>query len=469
MKSERALNLDALRGFAILSMVLAGTIPYTGLPAWMYHAQLPPPDRTFNPNLPGLTWVDLVFPLFLFCLGAAIPLALNRRLHEQPLVKVLIHILERTFLLAFFAIFLFHVRPHIIDPQLPTRAWLLALLGFAIMFLLFVRLPDHWPLKLRLLLKIFAWAAAILLLSLIRFADGSGFSLYRSDIIIIVLCNVYFSGSLIWLFTRKRLLLRLGILGILLGIRLAQAEPGWVQWLWNFRPLPWLYKLYYHQYLFVVIPGTIIGEMLLNWRHQLKKSEAPLFNWSSSRAFFVTLDFLLIMIVNLIGLQSRLLIFNLFATLILLVSGWLLVKNGQTPTEQFLKQLFFWACYWIILGLIFEPYEGGIKKDHPTLSYYFVTTALSIFLLAAFTIFEILFKRPFWLKFLAGNGQNPMIAYVGFANFLWPVLALSGIAYYLDQLTAFSPWLGFIKGTIYTLIVASFVFWLSKNRVYWKT
>lgn len=468
MKSERALNLDALRGFAILSMVLAGTIPYTGLPAWMYHAQLPPPDRTFNPNLPGLTWVDLVFPLFLFCLGAAIPLALNRRLNEQPLSKVLIHILERTALLAFFAIFLFHVRPHIIDPQLPTRAWLLALFGFTLMFLLFVKWPQYWSLKLRILLKFLAWAAAIILLYKIRFADGSGFSLYRSDIIIIVLCNVYFSGSLIWLFTRNRLLLRLGILAILLGIRLAHAEPGWVQWWWNFSPFPWLYKLYYHQYLFVVIPGTIIGETLLNWRKQLKQFNVH-FNHPSWKSILIALNFILVVFVNLIGLQSRLLIFNLIATMLLLVSGWLLVRNAETPTEQFLRQLFLWACYWIILGLILEPYEGGIKKDHPTVSYYFVTTAHSIFLLAAFTIFEILFKRPFWLKFLAGNGQNPMIAYVGFANFLWPILALSGTAYFLDQWTASSPWLGFVKGCFYTLIVASGVYWLSKNKVFWKT
>ena len=62
---RRALSLDALRGFAILTMVLSGTVPYKGLPAWMYHAQLPPPDRVFNPNLPGLTWVDLVFPFLL--------------------------------------------------------------------------------------------------------------------------------------------------------------------------------------------------------------------------------------------------------------------------------------------------------------------------------------------------------------------------------------------------------------------
>lgn len=38
--------LDALRGLAILMMVLSGTIPFDGaLPGWMYHAQLPPPDH----------------------------------------------------------------------------------------------------------------------------------------------------------------------------------------------------------------------------------------------------------------------------------------------------------------------------------------------------------------------------------------------------------------------------------------
>ena len=31
-----------------------------------------------------------------------------------------------------------------------------------------------------------------------------------------------------------------------------------------------------------------------------------------------------------------------------------------------------------MLGLVFESYEGGIKKDHPTLSYYFITSGLAI-------------------------------------------------------------------------------------------
>ena len=72
---KRAFALDALRGFAILTMALSGYIPWGVLPSWMYHAQVPPPAHKFNPTIPGITWVDLVFPFFLFAMGAAIPRA----------------------------------------------------------------------------------------------------------------------------------------------------------------------------------------------------------------------------------------------------------------------------------------------------------------------------------------------------------------------------------------------------------
>jgi predicted acyltransferase len=64
---QRLESLDALRGFAILTMVLSGSIAFGGvLPGWMYHAQVPPPKHVFDPTHPGITWVDLVFPFFLF-------------------------------------------------------------------------------------------------------------------------------------------------------------------------------------------------------------------------------------------------------------------------------------------------------------------------------------------------------------------------------------------------------------------
>ena len=77
---QRAFALDALRGYAILTMVLSATIAGGILPAWMYHAQTPPPTHVFNPDIPGLTWVDLVFPFFLFSMGAAFPFSIGKRL-----------------------------------------------------------------------------------------------------------------------------------------------------------------------------------------------------------------------------------------------------------------------------------------------------------------------------------------------------------------------------------------------------
>ena len=77
--NNRAYALDALRGYAIITMVLSATIVTQVLPGWMSHAQTPPPDHIFNPSLPGITWVDLVFPFFLFAMGAAFPFSIGKR------------------------------------------------------------------------------------------------------------------------------------------------------------------------------------------------------------------------------------------------------------------------------------------------------------------------------------------------------------------------------------------------------
>jgi len=54
---RRAYALDALRGLAILGMILSGQLPFgqNALPAWMYHAQVPPPEHKWVATLPGIT------------------------------------------------------------------------------------------------------------------------------------------------------------------------------------------------------------------------------------------------------------------------------------------------------------------------------------------------------------------------------------------------------------------------------
>lgn len=495
---KRAYALDALRGFAILAMVLSGTIAYGILPAWMYHAQEPPPTHTYNPNLPGLTWVDTVFPLFLFSMGAAIPLAMSRRIDKgSSHIKILLSILKRGFFLGTFAIVLQHLRPQVINPnEAEAQKWWIALLGFLIISFMFVRLPNSWQPWLRRAVTLIAWSAAIVLLAYIRYPDAGkpGFSLYRSDIILIVLTNTAVFGSIAWLFTRSNLLLRLGCLGILLALRLSSTGNGWVDWLWSATPtigkykFDWIFRVEYLQYLFVVIPGSIIGDIILKWMQNrldndrlegesnfetdshlpqsLLVNQLP--TWDNSRFYIITFLMCVINFVLLYGLQSRLVWQTTLISTILCAAAWFLFSKPTTPTEKLLNNFYSWGLYWLAIGLIFEPYEKGIKKDPATMSYYFVTTGMAIFLLIALTIIIDIFNQKKWLCLLIDNGQNPMIAYVAFANFLWPILVLTGIDNLIIE-NSKTPFAGFLKGFGYTLFVACFVSLFTRLKIFWRT
>ncbi len=472
---KRATALDALRGFAILMMVLSGTIRYKILPAWMYHAQEPPPTHDFNANLAGLTWVDLVFPLFLFSMGAAIPLAFSRRISKGlSNLQLITLILKRGFLLGSFAILLQHLRPHIINSQdSDMTKWWLGLLGFLLLFLMFVRWPYSGKLaKYTKWITVAAWLATAILVFSIKYPDANkpGFSLERSDIILIALTNMAVFGSLVWLFTRKKLLVRLGLLGLLLALRLSATNPSWIASFWSYSPVPWIFQFDYLKYLFIVIPGTIAGDLILDWlRSSQNNLEESLVNKWKSRKFYLILGLMFsICLILLIGLQSRLVWQTTMISAILCIFGWFLFKNPISPTEKLLNNFYKWGVYWLMLGLLFEPFGGGIKKDPSTMSYYFVTTGMAFLVLIIFTIVVNIFNKEKYLQLLIDNGQNPMIAYVAFANLIWPILNLTGLENVIINYTN-SPLMGFIKGLISTLLIAYIVSFFTKKKLLWRT
>lgn len=465
---NRILSLDALRGFAILTMVLSGVIPYGVLPSWMYHAQIPPPTHTFSPDVPGLTWVDLVFPLFLFALGAAIPLALNRKIDKkESYLKIVFQIAERTFLLVFFAIFLKHIRPHSLNSVPSNYEWLIGFVGFILMFLNFARFPRRIPKPYDLILKITGWIGSIVLLSILTYPDNSGFSLYRSDIIILVLANVYFFGSLIWLCTQNNWLIRLGILAIYLSLRLAHSDEGIAQWIWENIQIPWLFKIDFLKYLFIVIPGTIVGDLILNW----SKSDVisnDLSQNSIRNSYLIAVYSISFVPITLIGFQNRWVWQTGLVLILMLIIGFWLFKQSKHKNNQILFRLFNWALFWLLIGIILEPFEGGIKKDPSTLSYYFTTTGLSIFILITFLIVIDFLKKQSFVGLLIKNGQNPMIAYVGIANFIWPVFSFLTLDSWIESFTTL-PWLGFLRGLFYTLLLAFIVSFITRLKIFWKT
>lgn len=83
-------SIDAIRGLMLFTMIfvndLAG-VPDTIVPAWMKHYH----------GKSGMTFVDLVFPGFLFLVGMSIPLAIGTRTERgEPLAGTLGHVLRRT-------------------------------------------------------------------------------------------------------------------------------------------------------------------------------------------------------------------------------------------------------------------------------------------------------------------------------------------------------------------------------------
>lgn len=469
--SKRADALDALRGLAVLAMVLSGTIARKTLPAWMYHAQEPPPIHDFNPQLAGLTWVDLVFPFFLFAMGAAIPLALSRRIAKGwDIKKVIGSILQRGFLLGSFAIFLQHIRPTVIDPNEPgPHKWWLGICGFLILFFMFVRWPTKKFSWLRTAITVAAWSAGIGFVSRIKYPNGIGFDVNRSDIILIVLANMAVFGSLIWLFTRSNTWLRVGFLGFVFAMRLASHTDGWIKLIWSASPAPWIFQFDYLKYLFILIPGTIVGDLLGRWIQYYSPEEARNSNWKSLRYFSIMILMLAVNLVLLVGLQARWVWQTSLVTFLLCLCGLVLFRNPGNVTENFLNRLYKWGFYWLVLGLLFEPYEGGIKKDSATMSYFFVTTGMAIFMLIGLTIIIDVFQKRWWLQLFIDNGVNPMIGYVGFANILWPILVLNKWEPVIIEMTSTDPFMGFLRGFGYTAIVALIVVVFTRFKLFLRT
>ncbi len=468
---RRANALDALRGLAILLMILSGNIHFANhLPAWMYHAQVPPPNFKFNPDLPGITWVDLVFPFFLFAMGAAFPFGLTKKLQSGIAKwKIDLQVIQRGLVLVAFAIFLQHTKPFLFSSDPQPVDWLIGLLSFGVMFVVLVRLPSTISSAMRYGVKSAGIAAAVVILALLRFPDGSGFQLTRSDIIIIVLANTALFGSLIWIYTRENILFRLGILGILIALRLTQSIDGsWNQLLWNFSPFPWMYKLYYLQYLFIVIPGSIAGDLIYRWINTDQTEESERSSITDQQMLILLFSMAASVTATVVGLFERAIPITIIFVLIMFGVSSFILKKGRSSTEQLFRSLFHWGSFWLLLGFFFEAYEGGIKKDHPTMSYYFVTTGLAHFTYIAFSVITDHFRRSRIVGLLIDNGQNPMVAYVAGNVFVLPILTLTGLSSVLDLLT-FDPWFGFGKGLIFTLLVALTAGYCTKKNLFWRT
>lgn len=89
LTTQRVLSIDAFRGITILVMIFVNELAgVQGIPAWMKHMPA---------TADAMTFVDVVFPAFLFIVGMSIPFAIaSRRAKGDSVVQLNAHILFRT-------------------------------------------------------------------------------------------------------------------------------------------------------------------------------------------------------------------------------------------------------------------------------------------------------------------------------------------------------------------------------------
>lgn len=474
MAGDRFRGLDALRGFAILGMALSGFVPFTILPAWMYHAQVPPPDHIFTPTVAGITWVDLVFPFFLFSMGAAIPIAMANRLDQgETWLKTTLTALYRGLVLGVFAWYVFTTRPP--EPlATPKLHDVLALLAFTAWVMAFARWPFAKPKPWSELVFGLAVFAGVALSVSSERISGKAWTESNKDIIILVLANVAVAGALIYRATRKRPWSRAAICAVVLALFISRSADGWAKELWNVSPVPWLTTFEFFKYLLLVLPGTLVGEWLMEW------SSARAENLGGDAicprhkvpAWFGVL--LVVFVTH--GLFLRQAGWVVLATVLTVGVSLYLLSQATGPTANLGMRLFQLGGFLLLLGLCFEPFEGGIRKDTTTVSYFFVTGGLAtIFCYSLTLLCDVL--KPKSLPMVVANGMNPILAYIAITHLEPALWRLTGIGNLLVTITLPPTFtdptaiqvVGAMRGGVETLIVAIVVWGFSRQKIWVRT
>ena len=279
---------------------------------------------------------------------------------------------------------------------------------------------EPWNRKLFLGLEVLGWVTIIAIFALSERLIGQPFALNRRDDILPLLAFAALAGILIWRFTRTNHAIRLGILAAIVALRLASSSAGWVQELWSFSPAPWLFDWGTLDLLIIIIPGTIVGDALVEWM-RTPLSGAGEQGWPAWRLRALAGLSVAIQPTLVLGLYFRQ---PLATTAIVAALGGAmvyLIREARLPGERLVARILSWGLFWVFLGLLLEPLEGGINKVPGSILYYMTTGGNAMCLIAALTI--VLDLLGVWRRYarpVAEVGENPLVGYM-----LMPALRLS--------------------------------------------
>ena len=426
MTEGRVQSIDCLRGITIFGMILCAAISFgAGLPAWMFHCQVPPPDYAFQPDVRGITWVDLVFPFFIFSLGAAIPFSLGRKLDKgASLLSVSLGIVRRWAILVAFGLALGHSDALAKSPLAPESLSWVRFALWAMLFAALVQTKHKW-------INIAGWVLTAGSFLLLHYCFSLPLALAQNDCIIILLSTVALLGGFIWLLTRNSRRLRLVIWLLVIVTKI-------IGWDWA-------------MYLVIALPATVVGDLLREPVSGAPKHYA-LCAWIALAAVPL----------QLWGLFTRNVWLDLIITLVLAAAFlWLTFRFREQTT-----QIGWMGFALLLVGIAVDPLDGGIAKDYCNLSYLFVGGGLASLVL--YFLLWVESRRNLSCN-LTMTGRNPMIAYTIAWTVVTPLLYAVGLLGLIDSACVGNPLMGALRGIVVTLAAMALTCLCTRFKIYWKS
>lgn len=254
----RIASIDIFRGLTVLVMVFVDNLDFVkGLPWWTYHMPL---------GSNGMTYVDMVFPAFLFVMGISIPLAVDRRAAAGDSDgRVCLHNVKRSLSLVVLGLFIANA-PQVDFQHTGISAVWWAMLGF-------VGIALFWgvhqsPSANKPFPRVMKWVGLFILAGLFiefrRMTPGGKVAwLDFSDWEILGLLGwAYLLVSSLYLLVKKNLVALTVALVLLSGLN-ALSTAGWLGWI---RRLPPYGQPFEAGLSSITMAGLIAGLIILEGR-----------------------------------------------------------------------------------------------------------------------------------------------------------------------------------------------------------
>ncbi len=150
----RITSIDAFRGITIFTMIFVNELAgVQNVPSWMKHA-LAEEDR--------MTFVDIVFPAFLFIVGMSIPFAVNARLKKGATpIKIWKHTIKRTIALLVMGLFMVNAAYGYDETQMLIPMALWGFLAYSLPIPIWNQYSKNFPKPIQYILQ---YGAIVLLI-----------------------------------------------------------------------------------------------------------------------------------------------------------------------------------------------------------------------------------------------------------------------------------------------------------------